>query len=123
MSKWLAISALLIGLSICAGAFGAHSLKDRLDPYHFSVFEKGAFYHLTMSLGLFMMALAGTRDQLDPDLIAKLCLVLFAGIVIFSGSLYLLAFTGIKKFGMITPIGGTLMIVSWLILSYKLFTR
>lgn len=116
-----ALAALLIGLSIVLGAFGAHALKDQLSEYYLGVYEKAVFYLLINALGLFLLAILA---KLYPALTLFIPQILiFAGLIIFSGSLLILVFTQIKMFGAITPIGGTLMIVGWFWAAVKIFTH
>ena len=101
-------TGILLMLGIAFGAFGAHALKNILDSYQTSIYEKAVFYHLFHALGLLVLVLNSNKHKL-------ICLFLIAGIVFFSGSLYLLAITGQKWLGMITPIGGTCFIIAWLL--------
>jgi uncharacterized membrane protein YgdD (TMEM256/DUF423 family) len=122
MNKLFGISALLIAVSIACGAFAAHGLKDKLDPYYLGIFEKAAYYQLTQGLGLFCITLLGRTEALPGPFIITIFWILFAGIAIFSGSLFILALTQIKWLGAITPIGGALMILAWIWLGIKLLT-
>jgi uncharacterized membrane protein YgdD (TMEM256/DUF423 family) len=92
-------------LDVALGAFGAHALKSRLSPEMLAVFETGVRYQAYHALGL--LALAALRG---PDK-AGWCFV--GGIVLFSGSLYLLALTGERRLGMVTPLGGLLFLAGW----------
>ncbi len=120
INKLFGIAAILIGLAIICGAFGAHGLKDKLDPYYLSVFEKAAFYHITQSAGLILILFMAQTNVMPAEFITKIFYILLFGILVFSGSLYLLAVTQIKWLGAITPIGGTAMIVAWGWLGIKL---
>ena len=115
---WLRTAALLLALAVAAGAFGAHALKDKLDAYSLGVYEKAVFYHFLHAFGILVLAAAGLAKVLPDAQSGLVCLLLFLGVVFFSGSLYALAFSGIKAFGAITPIGGTLFIAGWLLLAY-----
>jgi uncharacterized membrane protein YgdD (TMEM256/DUF423 family) len=108
--NWSAIGAVSLGLAVMLGAFGAHGLRDRLDAYAMSIWEKAVFYHFVHALGILVAA----RHPM-------VCALLFAGILIFSGSLYLLAFTGVRALGAVTPIGGVSFIAGWFLLAYRLF--
>lgn len=116
---WLAIGAVLLALGVSCGAFGAHILKDRLDPYLLAVFEKAVLYHLVHAAGILCLSLALSRPDVFPVRIIgyALCLLLF-GVIVFSGSLYALALTNIKILGAITPIGGLSFIIGWLLLAW-----
>ncbi len=108
---WFAIGSIFCGLGVILGAFGAHGLRERLSPEMLVVFETGVRYHLIHGLGLLALALEASRW---PDTYVSIAGYLFvAGILIFSGSLYVLAFTGIRWLGAITPIGGLCLILGW----------
>lgn len=106
------VGALLAGLAVAAGAFGAHALEARVSAALLETFKTGAYYHLTQSLGVLALALAAERWH-RPTLRAAGWLVV-AGTGIFAGSLYLLVLTGIRGFGAVTPVGGVLLIAGWL---------
>jgi len=108
-----AVAGALFGLTgVAAGAFGAHALKARLDPDALAVFETGARYQLVHALALLGAAWVA---QQWPGRAARLSAMLFgAGIVLFSGSLYALALTGVRGLGAITPVGGVLLLLGWL---------
>lgn len=97
------------------GAFAAHGLSGRLAPVALQVFDTAARYHLIHAVALGLAALemrGGARRH------ARLAAMLFlAGILLFSGSLYLLALTGIRAFGFITPAGGLAFIMGWIALA------
>ncbi len=98
-------------LTVVFGAFGAHVLKHHLDPYHLEVFNKGVYYQ-----GLHTMALLVTgllMQQQAPRKLSTAGIFFIIGIFLFSGSLYLLALTGIAYFGIITPVGGTAFLLGW----------
>jgi uncharacterized membrane protein YgdD (TMEM256/DUF423 family) len=100
-------------LAIAAGAFGAHALKDQLAPNHLAAFETAARYQMYHALGLFICASLIERGwRLAPA--AGWFFV--TGTLLFSGSLYLLACTGISRFGIITPLGGLAFLAGWLCL-------
>jgi uncharacterized membrane protein YgdD (TMEM256/DUF423 family) len=113
--SWSAIAALLLALAVMLGAFGAHGLKDRLDAYSMDVYQKAVFYHFIHAMGLLLVSLAPRTAGL-----IWVHLLLLAGILIFSGSLYLLAVTGVRTLGAITPLGGLSFIAAWLLLAWSL---
>ena len=116
--NWSAIGAVFLALAVILGAFGAHGLKDKLDAYSMGVWEKAVFYHFIHALGMLVVSIlprTGTFSTAGASLVAWL---LTAGILIFSGSLYLLAVTGVHTLGAITPIGGVCFIAAWLALAY-----
>jgi uncharacterized membrane protein YgdD (TMEM256/DUF423 family) len=111
VAGWFATGSVLCGLGVILGAFGAHGLRARLSPEMLVVFETGVRYHLFHALGLLAVAWAASRWPGSYVSIAGYFFV--AGIFIFSGSLYVLAITGIRWLGAITPIGGVCLIVGW----------
>lgn len=98
-------------IAVITGAFAAHALKSRLSPDMFQVFEVAVRYQMYHALGLIAVAWAST--QWSSQLIAASGWLFVAGIVIFSGSLYLLSLTGVRWLGAITPIGGAAFIIGW----------
>jgi uncharacterized membrane protein YgdD (TMEM256/DUF423 family) len=114
---WAAIAAVLLGLAGIFGAFGAHALRARLDAYAMGVYERAVFYHFVHALGLLFVSMTPRLEWLTPSTAAWVCWLLLAGIVIFSGSLYALAISGIRGFGAITPVGGLCFIVAWFLLA------
>lgn len=98
-------------LAVALGAFGAHALRGRLDADMLAVFETGVRYQAYHALAL--LALAGLAAQLDPRAASGAAFCFAGGILIFSGSLYALALTGVRKLGAITPIGGILFLAGW----------
>lgn len=105
------IGAASAGLSVAAGAFGAHALRDRLEPRLLEVFETGARYQMYHALALLLVGALANRF---PGALATAAGWLFvAGTVLFSGSLYAMAFTGIRALGAITPLGGVCFIAGW----------
>lgn len=117
--NWTATGAILLALAVITGAFGAHGLKGRLDDYSVSVYEKAVFYHFVHALGILLVALLGRSGAIGPAGQARVAWLLLIGIVIFSGSLYVLAVSGVKMLGAITPIGGLAFIAGWLVLAYE----
>lgn len=107
--------ALLAGLAVAAGAFGAHALQQRLSAERLSTYEIAVRYQFYHALALLAAAWACTR-WLGPWSQAAGWLF-FAGSLIFSGSLYLLSLTGTRWLGAITPVGGFCLIAGWLCLS------
>ena len=114
--------SLLYGVFFCAlsvilGAFGAHALKDRLGEYA-STYDKAVLYQMFHSLAILFIALLGYYLNTDNFNIVIWMFVL--GILLFSGSLFVLSISGIKWLGAITPIGGTLFIIGWLLAFLKI---
>ena len=117
---WTAAAAILLALGVMLGAFGAHALRARLDAYLMSVYERAVFYHFVHSLGLLIVSLLPRMGVISEGAGAWICGLLLAGVVIFSGSLYVLAMTGTRAFGAITPVGGLSFIAAWLFLAVAL---
>lgn len=114
-ARTLAVLAGVLGaLAIAAGAFGAHALEGKLDAKAAEWFEKAARYHLTHALAL--LGLAALAAQGFKVRGAGWCLAL--GVVVFSGTLYAMALGAPRWLGAVTPIGGTLMILGWLLLAF-----
>lgn len=108
-----------MALAVILGAFGAHGLRSRLDAYSMSVYEKAVFYHFVHALGILLVALLARTSAITPASQTKVCVLLALGILVFSGSLYALAITGVRTLGAITPIGGLAFIAGWLLLAYQ----
>jgi uncharacterized membrane protein YgdD (TMEM256/DUF423 family) len=115
----LAAGAINAALAVGAGAFGAHGLRERLAPRALEIFETGARYHMYHALGMLLCALIATSGGVAGARTAGW--ILQAGIVIFSGSLYVLAVTDVKILGAITPIGGLAFLVGWIWLAVSAF--
>lgn len=117
--EWAALGALSVGLAVALGAFGAHALKTRLPADLLVVFETGNRYHVYHGLGLLLLGLLG--PSLSAEALKRVGLCFAGGTLLFSGSLYLLAVTGVRKLGMITPLGGVLFILGWMLLAGALW--
>lgn len=105
------LGALLALLGVAAGAFGAHALRDRLDPAMLQIFETAARYQLVHALALFASG-ATARSAPRPG-VAFACMAFIVGIVLFSGSLYALVGTGVRAWGAVTPLGGVAFMSGW----------
>jgi len=116
MNLWLIVAALNGLLAVAAGAFGAHALQARLDPHALQTFETGARYHMYHALAIGLAAFAMRSQSAAAAQVSALLFV--AGIVLFSGSLYLLALTGVRAFGFVTPLGGLSFLAGWAVLAY-----
>jgi uncharacterized membrane protein YgdD (TMEM256/DUF423 family) len=121
--NWSAVAALALGLAVMMGAFGAHTLRDRLDPYSMGVYEKAVFYHFVHALGVLVVSMLPRVGLLTPTAASWVSGLLLAGILIFSGSLYALAISGVRALGAITPVGGLAFIAGWFVLAWMLFQR
>lgn len=119
--NWAAVGAVLMGAGVMLGAFGAHALRARFDAYATGIWEKAVLYHFIHALGLLLVPALARVQLLSAPAADRVCWLLVAGVLIFSGSLYTLALTGIRTLGAITPIGGTAFIAAWLLLAWELF--
>ncbi|MFN0135839.1 MAG: DUF423 domain-containing protein [Phycisphaerae bacterium] len=118
---WLALGALSGFLAVALGAFGAHALKDRLTPDLLTIYQTGAHYHLAHALALSLVGIARRTKPATALSVAGWAFLI--GTVIFAGSLYALAITGIRQFGAITPIGGVAFMIGWIALAIDGFSR
>ena len=118
--NWSATAATALALAVIFGAFGAHGLRDRLDAYSTSVYEKAVLYHFFHALGMLFVSLMPKLGYLSGRQANWVCALLLAGVVLFSGSLYVLAVTRIPTLGIITPFGGLSFIAAWLALAWML---
>ena len=115
---FLLLGALFGFFGVAAGAFGGHALKTRLTPDMLAIFEVGARYHLYHALALLAVGLAQSR--FSHPWVAWSGWSFAAGTLLFSGSLYILSLTGVKAWGMVTPVGGLLLLAGWIFLSFGL---
>ena len=114
---FLALGALSALVSVAAGAFGAHALRSRLSPDLLVTFETGARYQMYHALGLVAVAWAASRWPGALTTAAGWLLV--AGTVLFSGSLYALALSGVRALGAVTPLGGVAFLAGWAVLAWS----
>ena len=98
-------------LAVAAGAFGAHALQGRLDAHALSLFETAARYHMYHALAIGLAAFAARTGQSSAANVAAIFFL--AGIVLFCGSLYALALTGIRGLAVATPFGGLAFLAGW----------
>ena len=119
MKGYITLASLFAALAISFGAFGSHALKERLSAQSLEVYDIATRYLMFHALGIFLIALLGF--QLPKESLEIPVTIMIVGTSIFSGSLYLIAMLNFKKLGMVTPIGGLLLIVSWLLLAYNIY--
>ncbi|MBI3585843.1 MAG: DUF423 domain-containing protein [Ignavibacteriales bacterium] len=112
--KFVLLGSLTAMLGVLAGAFGAHALKTRLSPEMLAVFETAVRYQMYHSFAMFVAAWA--EDKYFEKYFRVAGWLFFTGICLFSGSLYLLVFSGVSWMGAITPFGGVSFIAGWLML-------
>ena len=111
VAGWFAAGAVLSGLGVLVGAFGAHGLRERVTADMLAVFETGVRYHLIH--GLAVLAVAWAASRWPSAWIGAAGWLFVAGIVVFSGSLYILALSGTRWWGAVTPIGGVCFLAGW----------
>ncbi len=111
---WFAAGAFLGFLAVALGAFGAHALSETLEPRYLEIFKTGVQYQFYHAFALFVVAWASQANWIHVRLIKTAGWAFLLGIVIFSGSLYVLALSGVKTWGAVTPFGGVLFLIGWI---------
>jgi uncharacterized membrane protein YgdD (TMEM256/DUF423 family) len=119
--KTLVIAGLLIALATIFGAFGAHALKGHLTQDKLQVYETAVRYHFLHALGL--VAIGILLRTADSDLLRWSAIAVLVGIILFSGSLYLLTFGAPRPLGIVTPFGGLALIVGWILFAVALWKK
>ena len=119
MKTFMMVASLMMALTIAIGAFGAHGLKPYLDEYSTDIYQKAVSYQFYNTLGLFFISFVSYLLPTSTK-IKKAFYFVLIGTLIFSFSLYTLALTKIMWLGAITPIGGTLMIIGWILCAYSI---
>lgn len=115
ISRWIfAAGAGFAMLAVMTGAFAAHGLKHVLHADYLAIFETAARYQMYHAIALMIVAVISTMPQFSPRWIKLAAFAFILGIILFSGSLYLLALSGIKWLGAVTPLGGVAFIFGWL---------
>ena len=114
---FLAIGAIAMFLAVALGAFGAHALKNQLAPDMLAIYRTGVEYHFYHALGLLLIGLVAWRLP-RCAMVQWAGGVMLAGVVLFSGSLYALALMGNRALGVVTPVGGLLLIAAWALLAW-----
>jgi uncharacterized membrane protein YgdD (TMEM256/DUF423 family) len=120
-AMFLRIGAVLAGLGVALGAFGAHGLRDRLSPEMLAVFETGVRYQMYHALALLVVGLAWARWP--STMLVTGGWLFVVGIALFSGSLYLLAITGTRWWGAVTPLGGLAFLAAWVLMALAITKR
>lgn len=108
---WLSLASLYGFLAVALGAFGAHALKERLSPDLLAIWRTAVEYHFYHALALLAVGLLARQLPSSLLTVAGACFAL--GVLVFSGSLYALALSGVRVLGAITPLGGLLFLVGW----------
>ena len=115
--NYLLFGAMSGCLVVIMGAFGAHALNELLDDYGKSIYNKAVLYHMFHTIAILIL---GLINKIQPEIQLSMAGWSFMfGIILFSGSLYIIAITGIKSLGIITPIGGILFIIGWVFIILK----
>lgn len=112
--NWTQIGSIFMFLAVFLGAFGAHALREKLTGHYLDVYKTANMYHFIHALALFVVAWLAVQS---PN--AKVTaggIFFIAGILLFSGSLYILAITQIKILGAVTPVGGLAFLAGWLLI-------
>lgn len=117
---WIRIAGVLGFLGVATGAFGAHALKARLSEEMLAIWQTAVLYHLLHAAALLALALYGKSAGTDVRVGAA---AFTAGILIFSGSLYALALSGVKVLGAVTPLGGVAFLIGWGWIAFRLAAR
>lgn len=111
---FLTIGSVAMALAVILGAFGAHGLKKVLSEEMLAIFETGVTYHFYHAIGLLVIGIVA-RYLPDSALLSWSGWLMLAGIIVFSGSLYLLSISGTRWLGAVTPFGGLCFIASWIL--------
>lgn len=121
-NKTILISgAVFMALAVLLGAFGAHALKQNLSPEMLAIYKTGVEYQFYHALGLLLIGLIGFH--IKSKYLSRAGLLIIIGMILFSGSLYVLTLSGIKAIGAITPIGGLSFIAGWILLAVAVWNR
>lgn len=116
MQSILVVGSIMMFLAVALGAFGAHALKAKLSPDMMKIYETGIQYHIAHSLGMLIIGSLAQNFLQGQSIAVAAGWCLFAGIILFSGSLYALSLSGVRKLGAITPLGGLLFLAGWVLL-------
>ena len=115
---WIIVGSVFAALAVIFGAFGAHGLKSKVSVEDLTIFETGVRYQMYHALGIILLGLLAMNPNLN---ISPLPFIFFVtGIIVFSGTLYLIPLTGSRWMGAITPIGGLALILGWVFLIYNI---
>ena len=120
--KWIGIGSILVMLSVMIGAFGAHMLEPIIGEDKISVYETGVQYHMIHALGIILIGVIAKVFG-EAKLLVWSARLLFIGIILFSGSLYVLSISGLGPLGAITPLGGVSFIAGWICLAVTVLKK
>ena len=119
MKLYIITGSVFAALAILFGAFGSHALKEKLTLEQLEIYDIATRYLMFHALGIFAIGILGYQGP--SEVLTWPLLIMVFGILIFSGSLYLISLAGYKKLGMVTPIGGLALIISWLMVAYNIY--
>jgi len=119
MKLFIITGSVFAALAILFGAFGSHALKEKLTLEQLEIYDIATRYLMFHALGIFAIGILGY--QVPNEVLTWPLLIMVFGILVFSGSLYLISLAGYKKLGMVTPIGGLALIISWLMVAYNMY--
>ena len=119
MKLYIITGSVFAALAILFGAFGSHALKEKLTLEQLEIYDIATRYLMFHALGIFAIGILGY--QVPGEVLTWPLLLMVFGTLIFSGSLYLISLAGYKKLGMVTPIGGLALIISWLMVAYNIY--
>ena len=117
MKTFVLLGAINEFLAVALGAFGAHGLEGKIPDRYFEIWKTGVQYQMFHALGLFVVGLMLGKFP-NINLLTAAGWIMFIGIVLFSGSLYVLSLTQIKPLGAITPFGGVAFLIAWVLIGY-----
>ena len=115
MKTFIIVGAINAFLAVALGAFGAHGLKDKVEPYYLDIWKTGVTYQMFHALGIIAVAMLLGKSAAS-SLFTWSGWLMLIGIVLFSGSLYVLTLTKISPLGIITPFGGVAFLTAWILM-------
>ncbi|OIJ21832.1 hypothetical protein BKP45_03815 [Anaerobacillus alkalidiazotrophicus] len=118
LKLFLLIGSINMAIAVGLGAFGAHGLQPKLTEKMFNIYQTGVQYHMIHAVAIILVAIISDRLG-DPTILSWAGWSFVLGVIFFSGSLYVLSISGVKILGAITPIGGILFIVGWMLLAFS----
>lgn len=119
----IAVAAAALFVGVGAGAFGAHALRARLSPDLLAVYQTGVQYHLLHAVGLLAIGVLALQWPEDARPLGWSAACMIAGLMLFSGSLYALALSGVRVLGAVTPFGGAAWLAGWAVLAWTAATH
>jgi uncharacterized membrane protein YgdD (TMEM256/DUF423 family) len=117
--RFLVLGTVFAGLAVAAGAFGAHALKEILDEHRLQVFDTATRYQMYHAFGLCIVA--GAMDRYPEQRLEQTGWLFTIGILLFSGSLYVVSLAGVRWMGAVTPIGGAAFLAGWLLFGWRIW--